>query len=82
MQRSGPLRLRDLLQRDGRQEKPETRTKTRVLKRLDELIDFFETSPFFQDEESRDVLLEQLSLERASWEKKNWEEIIANDTPT
>jgi hypothetical protein len=50
-----------------------------VLKRLDELITSFETSPFFQDKEPREPLLEKLSLEHASWEQKNLEETIAKD---
>lgn len=36
--------------------------------RLDELIDFFEVCPFFQDEGSRDIMLNQLWDERDAWE--------------
>lgn len=82
MQRSGSVSLRDHLQYRGDREKREERTKTRVLRRLDELVVFFETCPFFQDEESRKVLLEKLHLERASWKQKKLDDIIAQDSPT
>lgn len=42
--------------------------KTQLLARLDELILFFETCPFFDSEESRDVMLDELWQERDRWE--------------
>ncbi len=50
--------------------------KTRVLRRLDGLVAFFETCPFFEDEETRSVMLQELATEREAWEKKSLEEII------
>lgn len=82
MQRSRSASLRDRIQQARKGENRETKTKIRVLRRLDELIDFFETCPFFQDEESRDILLGKLSLERVNWEQKRLEEIIAQDPST
>ena len=39
-----------------------------MLARLDELIRFFEHSPFFEDEWTRQQLLTQLDQERQNWE--------------
>lgn len=39
-----------------------------MLTRLDELIRFFEHSPFFEDEWTRQQLLTQLDQERQNWE--------------
>lgn len=82
MQRSVSASLRDRIQQARKSENREAKTKIRVLRRLDELIDFFETCPFFRDEESRDVLLGKLSMERVNWELKRLEEIVAQDPPT
>jgi hypothetical protein len=38
-----------------------------LLERMDDLIAFFEHSTFFQDEDARTALLEQLHDERESW---------------
>lgn len=45
------------------------------LEKLDGLIRFFETCPFVQDEETRTVLLEQLTQERNHWQTKAMSEI-------
>ncbi|MBL8153106.1 MAG: hypothetical protein JNM70_02885 [Anaerolineae bacterium] len=50
--------------------------KPQLLKRLDKLIAFFETCPFFEDEESRTSLLAQLHAEHVAWEAKPVEAII------
>ena len=57
--------------------KTPTEQKGDVLKRLDELIAFFENSPLVQDEEAKKLLLEQLAAERVDWEGKSIEEIIS-----
>lgn len=44
-----------------------------LLRRMDELITFFEHSTFFQDEDARTALLEQLHNERSSWERRKLE---------
>lgn len=44
-------------------------SKPKLIKRLDKLIDFFETCPFFQDEDTRENMLDQLWLEREQWEE-------------
>jgi hypothetical protein len=41
--------------------------KGRLLARLDKLIRYFEVCPFFEDEESRTLLLTQLRTERDDW---------------
>jgi len=81
MQRPISAGLRDRIQQAKKLENREVRTKIRLLRRLDELIDFFETCPFFQDGESRDALLGKLSMERLNWEQKSLEEIMAQDPP-
>lgn len=42
-----------------------------LLHRMDDLIAFFEHSTFFQDEEARTALLEQLNDERHSWSQQS-----------
>lgn len=56
----------------------EKRAKDIALKRVDHLIDYFETSPFVKDKESREILLGELQKIRGLWEEKNWEEIITS----
>ena len=47
---------------------PRQNTNADKLARLDELIRFFEHSPFFEDEWTRQQLLTQLGQERQNWE--------------
>ena len=47
---------------------PRQNTHADLLARLDELIRFFEHSPFFEDEWTRQQLLTQLDQERQNWE--------------
>ncbi len=42
-------------------------THADMIERLDKLIMFFEHSRFFQTEDARTALLEQLTAERANW---------------
>lgn len=46
------------------------------LKRLKGLIKYFKTSPLCQDEETRKILLDELSRVGQTWQKKDWGEII------
>ncbi|GIV80024.1 hypothetical protein FKZ61_009180 [Litorilinea aerophila] len=41
-----------------------------ILARLDELITFFESCPFFDGEETRQLLLSQLRQEREQWKAR------------
>ena len=43
-------------------------TKTSLLSKLDSLISYFETAPFFASEEVRNLMLEQLQQEREQWQ--------------
>lgn len=52
--------------------------KTRILKRMDELIRFFEESPFFEEEETRTLLLKELEAERTAWANKSLGEIVGS----
>ncbi|MBK8023105.1 MAG: hypothetical protein IPK19_17185 [Chloroflexi bacterium] len=52
-------------------------TKVQLLDRLDKLIAFFETCPFFENEESRVALLSQLRTERERWESAPMEVLVA-----
>ncbi len=51
--------------------------KKEILKRLDNLIEYFKSTPLVKDKETRDILLDRLRKTRTSWEEKEWEEIIA-----
>ena len=50
--------------------------KVRLLKRLDGLIEFFETCPFFEDEETRAMVLAQLNQARTTWRAHHLEAIV------
>ena len=54
-------------------------TKEAVMLRLDQLIAYFETSPFVQNEETRTLLLSQLAQEREQWAQKSLAEIMGFD---
>ena len=55
----------------------EARAKALVLKKLDTLIGYFRTCPFVDSEESREVLLNELSAVRKAWEGCTWAELLA-----
>ena len=51
-----------------RKSSPTNTPKERILKRMDDLILFFEHCQFFQDETAREELLKKLNDERLNWE--------------
>ncbi len=58
--------------------KMKMQSKTIILKKIDHLIDYSKTSPFVQDKETKEILLNKLLEARRLWEEKDWEEIIAS----
>lgn len=65
----------------GRSEKVlkmKMQSKTIILKKIDHLIDYSKTSPFVQDKETKEILLNKLLEARRLWEEKDWEEIMAS----
>jgi len=56
----------------------ERRAKDVLLKKIDQLIEYFKTSPLIQDKDTRQILLDGLQEARRLWKEKNWEEIIAS----
>jgi len=58
--------------------KMKMQAKTIILKKIDHLIDYSKTSPFVQDKETKEILLNKLLEARRLWEKKDWEEITAS----
>lgn len=65
----------------GRSEKVlkmKMQSKTIILKKIDHLIDYSKTSPFVQDKETKEILLNKLLESRRLWEEKDWEEIMAS----
>ncbi len=60
----------------------EKRQKDYLLKCLDAMTGYFEKCPFFQDEESRNVLISGLQNERANWVNKPINQIINQNYPT
>lgn len=65
----------------GRSEKVlkmKIQSKTIILKKISHLIDYSKTSPFVQDKETKEILLNKLLEARRLWEEKDWEEIIAS----
>jgi len=58
--------------------KMKMQSKTNILKKIDHLIDYSKTSPFVQDKETKEILLNKLLDARRLWEEKDWEEIKAS----
>ncbi len=58
--------------------KMKMQSKTIILKKIDHLIDYSKTSPFVQDKETKEILLNKLLEARRLWEEKDWEEITAS----
>jgi hypothetical protein len=48
-----------------------------ALDKIDKLYRFYENSPFFENEKTRDLLLEQLQETRERWAKMTWEELVS-----
>jgi hypothetical protein len=48
-----------------------------ALDKIDKLYRFYEQSPFFENEKTRDLLLEQLRETRERWAKMTWEELVS-----
>lgn len=74
-------RISSVSKNQGRSEKVlkmKTQAKTSILKKIDHLIDYSKTSPFVQDKETKEILLNKLLEVRRLWEEKDWEEIIAS----
>jgi hypothetical protein len=51
-----------------------------ALDKIDKLYRFYEKSPFFENERTRDLLLEQLRETRERWAKMTWEELVSEYT--
>jgi hypothetical protein len=58
--------------------KMKMQSKTIILKKIDHLVDYSKTSPFVQDKETKEILLNKLLEARRLWEEKDWEEIITS----
>jgi hypothetical protein len=54
---------------------PEASGTGQALQKIDRLIRFFEKSPFLENAEARELLLNQLKETRQRWSKMTWEEI-------
>jgi hypothetical protein len=51
-----------------------------ALDKIDKLYRFYEKSPFFENEETRELLLEQLRETRERWAKMTWKELVSEYT--
>jgi hypothetical protein len=51
-----------------------------ALEKIDKLYRFYEKSPFFENEKTRQLLLEQLRETRERWAKMTWEELVSEYT--
>lgn len=58
--------------------KMKMQSKTIILKKINHLIDYSRTSPFVQDKETKEILLNKLLEARRLWEEKDWEEIMVS----
>lgn len=58
--------------------KMKMQSKTIILKKINHLIDYSRTSPFVQDKETKEILLNKLLEARRLWEEKDWEEIMTS----
>jgi hypothetical protein len=59
-------------------EDKEIMAKTEIMVRLVKLQKYFEKCPFFEDPESRKVMLEELEGVKADWEPKAWQELVSS----
>lgn len=74
-------RISSVSKTQGRSEKVlkmKMQSKTIILKKINHLIDYSKTSPFVQDKETKEILLNKLLEARRLWEEKDWEEIMAS----
>jgi hypothetical protein len=74
-------RISSVSKTQGRSEKVlkmKMQAKTIILKKIDHLIDYSKKSPFVQDKETKEILLNKLLEARRFWEEKDWEEIMAS----
>ncbi|MBA7573834.1 hypothetical protein ES708_15632 [subsurface metagenome] len=74
-------RISSVSKTQGRSEKVlkmKMQAKTIILKKIDHLIDYSKKSPFVQDKETKEILLNKLLEARRLWEEKDWEEIMAS----
>jgi hypothetical protein len=74
-------RISSVSKTQGRSEKVlkmKIQSKTIILKKINHLIDYSKTSPFVQDKETKEILLNKLLEARRLWEEKDWEEIMAS----
>ncbi|MBA7524686.1 hypothetical protein ES705_16828 [subsurface metagenome] len=74
-------RISSVSKTQGRSEKVlkmKMQAKTSILKKIDHLINYSKKSPFVQDKETKEILLNKLLEARRLWEEKDWEEIIAS----
>lgn len=55
--------------------------KRRLVDRLGDLISYFETSPFFEDPESRELLLKELRDEYDAWGDRDLAEVVPPSQP-
>lgn len=53
-----------------------------ALDKMDKLVLFYENSPFFENAETRELLLAQLRETREHWVKIGWDEIVASSHST
>ena len=56
----------------------ETLAKNALMLRLEKLRKYFEKCPFFEDPDSRTVMLEELKSILAEWEPKAWSELVSS----
>jgi hypothetical protein len=74
-------RISSVSKTQGRSEKVlkmKMQSKTIILKKINHLIDYSKASPFVQDKETKEILLNKLLEARRLWEEKDWEEIMAS----
>ena len=48
-----------------------------LLAKIDKLYRFYENSPFYENAETRELLLTQLRETRGHWAKMTWEELVS-----
>ena len=50
-----------------------------AVEKIDKLYRFFENSPFYENDEARETLLQQLQQTRTRWAQATWEELVIGD---
>ena len=74
--------FRDWLGRPREEATSESSAREALLEMLDRLIKYFEKCPFFDNPETRELMLSRLREIAESWRAKEWAQIVQEGAPS